>query len=187
MVTSRGEKGMKVKGLLSLLALAVLISASLRFTQTAFSSSIGKAVAKSRAAGTAANPFFVTTLNVNRTDDTAAASACVGGVSDCSLRGAIINANADVSATPIVINLQPATTYNLTLTNATQENAALTGDLDITTTLHSVTIVGGGPTTIINASGLTSGSMRDRAFQITGATVNVTFQDLKIENGTAAD
>src|SRR5580765_6335752 len=166
MVTSRGEKGMKVKGLLSLLALAVLISASLRFTQTAFSSSIGKAVAKSRAAGTAANPFFVTTLNVNRTDDTAAASACVGGVSDCSLRGAIINANADVSATSIVINLQPATTYNLTLANGTQENDAATGDLDITSSLHSLTIVGGGPTTIINAAGLNTGSNRDRAFQI---------------------
>ena len=76
--------GMKIKGLLSLLALAVLVSACLRFTQTAFSSSRVKSIAKSRAAGTAANPFFVTTLNVNRTDDTAAASACAGGVSDCS-------------------------------------------------------------------------------------------------------
>jgi hypothetical protein len=134
-----------------------------------------------------ANPFYVTTLNVNRTDDTAAASACAGGLSDCSLRGAIINANADVSGTPIVINLQAGTTYNLTLTNGSQENAAATGDLDITTTLHSVTIAGGGPSTIINAAGLNSGSVRDRAFQITGASVNVTFQDLKIENGIAAD
>jgi hypothetical protein len=103
------------------------------------------------------------------------------------LRGAIIAANADVSADPVVINLQPATTYNLTLTNAAQENAAATGDLDITTILHTVTIAGGGNTTIIDAAGLNTGSVRDRAFHITGSGVNVTFQDLVIRNGKAAD
>jgi hypothetical protein len=128
-----------------------------------------------------------TTLNVDRTDDNAGASACTGAANDCSLRGAIIKANADVTANSFVINLQASTTYNLTIANATQENAAATGDLDITTTLHSVTVAGGGPSTIINAAGLTSGNMRDRAFQITGATVNASFQDLTIENGTAAD
>ena len=95
------------------------------------------------------------------------------------------------AATPSVINLQPATTYNLTLTNATQENAAATGDLDITTTLHSVTIVGGGSSgpnaTIIDAAGLNTGSIRDRAFHITGSGVTVIFQDLVIQNGQAAD
>jgi len=35
-------------------------------------------------------------------------------------------ANADVTATPVIITLQPSTTYNLTLANATQENAAAT-------------------------------------------------------------
>jgi hypothetical protein len=178
---------MNRKGLLALSALIVLVGASLKFTQTAFSSSHNSTVAGARAFAAPANPFFVTNLNVNRTDDTAAASACAGGISDCSLRGAIINANADMGVTPIVINLQAGTTYNLTLTNSSQENSALTGDLDITTTLHSVTIVGGGPSTIINAAGLNSGSVHDRAFQITGATVNASFQDLTIENGTAAD
>jgi hypothetical protein len=33
----------------------------------------------------------------------------------------------------------------LTLANGTQENAAATGDLDITSSLHSLTIAGGGP------------------------------------------
>jgi hypothetical protein len=103
------------------------------------------------------------------------------------LRGAIIAANADLGATPIVINLQPAMTYNLTLANATQENAAATGDLDITTTLHSVTIAGGGSSTVINAGGLNTGSMRDRAFQLTGSSVTAIFHDLTIDNGTAAD
>ena len=128
---------------------------------------------------------------VDRTDDTAAATACTNGDNDCSLRGAIIAANADVSADPVIITLQPATTYNLTLTNATQENAAATGDLDITTALHTVTIVGGGSSgpdaTIIDAAGLNTGSVRDRAFQITGSGVSVTFQDLVIQNGQAAD
>jgi hypothetical protein len=178
---------MKSKGTLFLLALVVLAGASLRFTQKAFSSSDRVTKRNARAFGAPANPLFATDLTVNRTDDAVAASACAGGISDCSLRGAIINANADVSAIPVIIHLQTGTTYNLTLTNANQENGALTGDLDITTTLHSVTVIGGGPTTIINASGLTSGNMRDRAFQITGATVNATFQDLTIENGIAAD
>jgi hypothetical protein len=136
---------------------------------------------------TAMLPAFATTLDVDRTDDTAAATACTASPNDCSLRGAVINANADLGATAIVINLDAGTTYNLTLSNATQENAAATGDLDITTTLHSVTIAGGGSSTVVDASGLTSGNNHDRAFQITGSGVTAIFQDLTIQNGQAAD
>src|SRR6185295_6808149 len=132
-------------------------------------------------------PLLTTTFNVDRTDDSAAATACTPAANDCSLRGAIIAANADLSADPVVINLQAGTTYNLTIANGTQENAALTGDLDITTTLHPVTIAGGGPSTVIDAAGLTSGNMHDRAFQITGSGITVTFRDLTIRNGQAAD
>jgi hypothetical protein len=131
---------------------------------------------------------FAITFDVDRTDDTSAATACTAAANDCSLRGAIIAANA--AGSPVTINLQPATTYTLTLTNATQENGAATGDLDITTS-QTVTIVGGGssgPTaTIIDASGLNAGNRRDRAFHITGPGVTVVFQDLVIQNGTAAD
>lgn len=134
---------------------------------------------------------FATTFDVDRTDDTAAASACTVAPNDCSLRGAIIAANADPNPDAVVINLQPATTYNLTLTNATQENAALTGDLDITTSLHSVTLVGGGSSgpnaTVIDANGLNTGSLRDRVFHVTAANVTAAFQDLVIQNGQAAD
>jgi hypothetical protein len=134
---------------------------------------------------------LTTTFTVDRTDDTAAATACTGAPNDCSLRGAIISANADLSADPVVINLQPATTYNLTLANANQENAAATGDLDITTTVHSVTIVGGGSSgpnaSVIDAAGLTSGTMHDRVFQVTGSGVTFILQDLAIQNGQAAD
>jgi hypothetical protein len=131
-------------------------------------------------------PLLATTLNVDRTDDTAAATACTASPNDCSLRGAIIAANTIIGPDPVFINLQ-STTYSLTLANATQENLAATGDLDITTTGHTVTIIGAGSSTIIDASGLNTGNMRDRAFHITGSGVTVIFQDLVIENGQAAD
>jgi len=139
----------------------------------------------------AASPPLVTTFDVDRNDDNAGASACTVAPNDCSLRGAILAANADLNADPVTINLQPATTYNLTLTNATQENAAATGDLDITTTLHSVTIVGGGSSgpnaSTIDASALNAGTTRDRAFHITASGVTAIFQNLVIQNGKAAD
>jgi len=174
---------------LSVLMLVVLVGASLKYTQTASSNSSREKSMPVRAvpATTALTPLLTTTFNVDRTDDNAGATACTAAANDCSLRGAIIAANADLSADPVVINLQAGTTYNLTLANATQENAAATGDLDITTTLHSVTIAGGGPSTVIDAAGLTSGNMHDRAFQITGSGITVIFQDLTIRNGQAAD
>ncbi|HKO60796.1 MAG TPA: choice-of-anchor Q domain-containing protein [Pyrinomonadaceae bacterium] len=137
------------------------------------------------------NASFVTTLNVDRTDDTAAATACTVAANDCSLRGAIIKANSTPGADPFVINLQPATTYNLTLANATQENAAATGDLDVTTGVHSVTVKGGGSSgpnaSVIDAAGLNSGNMRDRIFHVTGQNVTLVLEDLSIRNGKAAD
>jgi hypothetical protein len=184
---------MKRKVTWLLLTLVVVVGASLKYTESASSSSFNRPMAAppTVAETSNANPMFATTFDVDRTDDTAAATACTVAANDCSLRGAITAANADVTATPVIINLASGTTYNLTLANANQENAAATGDLDITTTLHTVTIVGGGSSgpnaTIIDAAGLNTGSMRDRAFQITGSGVTVTFQDLVIQNGQAAD
>jgi hypothetical protein len=174
---------------LSLLTFAALVSV-LTYTHSASSNSLNQPIGAVLKSSNLILPL-TTAFDVDRTDDTAAATACTDADNDCSLRGAIIAANADLSADPVVINLQPATTYNLTLTNATQENAAATGDLDITTTIHSVTIVGGGSSgpdaTIIDAAGLTSGNMHDRSFQITGSGVTVIFQDVAIRNGQAAD
>lgn len=184
---------MKRKVALLLLTLLVLCGVSLTQTQSAASSSSGQQRAVSRAFPEAFNLHlaFATTFTVDRADDTASATGCTAAPNDCSLRGAIIAANTDAGADPVIINLQPATTYNLTLTNGTQENAAATGDLDITTTLHTVTIVGGGSSgpsaSIVDAAGLNMGSSRDRAFHLTGAGVTVIFQDLVIQNGTAAD
>lgn len=173
----------------SLLTLIVLVGALLTSTQHASSSSANQPAAISRNYRVSSNLLLplTTVFDVDRTDDTAGATACTAAPNDCSLRGAVIAANTNLSADPVVINLQAATTYNLTLPNATQENAAATGDLDITTTLHSVTIAGGGSTTIIDAAGLTSGTMHDRAFQVAGSGVTLILQDLAIQNGQAAD
>lgn len=184
---------MKRKSPWSLLALSVLVCAFLMYIPSASSTSTNQRIASPRAVPATSNLMMPVpiTFDVDRADDTAAATACTAAPNDCSLRGAIIAANIDAGADPVIINLQPATTYNLTLANATQENAAATGDLDITTGLHTVTIVGGGASgpnaSVIDAAGLTSGSSRDRAFQLTASNVNVTFQDLSIQNGRAAD
>lgn len=183
---------MKRKVTWLLLTLVVLAGASLKFTQSASSSSSNQPIAVSRAQE---NFNLImpppTTFNVDRTDDAVAATACTAAANDCSLRGAIIAANANASANPVIINLQPSTNYFLTRTNATQENAASTGDLDITTSLHSVTIVGGGSSgpnaSIIDAAGLNTGTLRDRAFHLTVPGVNVIFQNLIIQNGKATD
>src|SRR6478672_11900468 len=171
---------MKSKVVWSLFTLVVLVGALLSYTRSAASSSPNPLVP--------APPVIFT---VDRSDDTAAATACTGAPNDCSLRGAIIAANADVSADPAIINLQAATTYNLTLTNATQENAAATGDLDINATNHTVTINGGcssGPNaTTISAAGLSAGTSHDRVFHIVTGSNIVTFADLIISDGVATD
>jgi hypothetical protein len=178
---------MKRKLALSLLTLVVSIGAFLNTQNVSSSSAVPRAVAET------SNLMLPppTTFSVDRADDAVAATACTAAANDCSLRGAIIAANANASANPVIINLQPATNYFLTRTNATQENAASTGDLDITSSLHSVTIVGGGSSganaTIIDAAGLNTGTLRDRAFHITGSGVTVTLQNLLIQNGKAAD
>src|SRR2546423_13609162 len=101
---------MKIKVAWSLLAFAVLIGASLRFTQSASSNSSYQLTALPRAAANTFNLMPVATIfNVDRTDDVAGASNCTGVANDCSLRGAIIAANSDLTSNPVTINLQSAT------------------------------------------------------------------------------
>src|SRR5215217_7636777 len=178
---------MKRRVALSLLTLAVLVGASLNYTRSASSSSSNQRMAVPRAALKTYNllPVFATTLAVDRTDDTSAATACTAAPNDCSLRGAVIAANADPGASPVVIDLQPATTYDLTLTNAAQENAAATGDLDIVATSHEVTINGGGST--VSAAGLNGGTSHDRVFHVVSGANTVTFADMTIADGRALD
>jgi len=113
-------------------------------------------------------PALGATFTVSKTADTNDGT-CDG---DCSLREAIVAANAAGGADTITL---PAGTYTLTIAGA-GENAAATGDLDIT---GDLTINGAGTaTTIINANSL------DRAFEVTGSpTVNISA--LTVQNGTA--
>jgi len=160
----------------SLLTLAVFAGAFLMLTQRSHSSSPNPGM----------TPPLLLTLNVNSTADILNPPAGV-----VTLRSAIAAANADGGGTPAVINLTVAGTYNLTLTNATQENAGASGDLDILTTNHAVTIVGlgsSGPNaTTISAAGLNGGTSHDRVFHITAAGMIVTFSDLIIADGVAVD
>lgn len=107
---------------------------------------------------------------------------------DCSLRGAIIKANTTAGAD--TINL-PAETY--TLTNpGVGENAAATGDLDIT---DDLTIIGEGPAiTIIQACTVDQktadcpageGIADDRVFHVDPASAGiiVNINDVTVQNG----
>src|SRR5258708_4638912 len=95
--------------------------------------------------------------------------------STCTLRAAIMNANRHAGSA--TINL-PAGVYLLTLGGA-NEDAALTGDLDITGTQ---TLTGAGQaSTVVNGNGL------DRVFQIlAGSTVTISGVTIKNGNSGAA-
>jgi len=86
-------------------------------------------------------------ITVTRTDDTASATNCQSSGGNCSLRGAIILANANPGTTISV----PAGTYTLTIGENDDPNADPTaGDLDINA---NMTIVGAGASsTIIQAN-----------------------------------
>ena len=87
------------------------------------------------------------------------------------MRDAIIAANANAGADIITL---PAGTYKLTIAG-TDENAAATGDLDIT---GDLTINGAGAATTI-----VDGGALDRVFDVISG--NVIFNDMTIRNGSA--
>jgi hypothetical protein len=99
----------------------------------------------------AAKPAHATTtFTVDRNDDPdpTTAKACTAAPNDCSLRGAIVAANAAAGADAITL---PAGTYILSRAGA-NEDAASTGDLDIT---DELTITGAGARTTSVAGGPT--------------------------------
>jgi len=123
------------------------------------------------------------TLIVDSTADAVDANPgdgiCDDGSGNCTLRAAVMEANASISADTITL---PAGTYTISIANSTSdENGALEGDLDIT---DDLTINGAGAaTTIIDGGGI------DRLLHInpcsTGSTValSVSLADLTIQNG----
>lgn len=126
------------------------------------------------------------TFDVDRFDDTAAATACTAAPNDCSLRGAIIAANGN--GQDDVINL-PEGIYALTINNGgNTENASATGDLDINS---NITLIGQGNGAIINAGGLANTNNRDhRVVHVLGGNVrleNITLQGGKATGGGAGN
>ncbi len=114
------------------------------------------------------------TLVVNSTVDAVDVNPgdgiCLTERSECTLRAAIMEANASPGGDSITL---PVGTYTLSLAGQ-DEDAALTGDLDIS---DDLSIQGADiATTIVDGGGV------DRVFHITGVFA-VTFSDLTIQNG----
>jgi CSLREA domain-containing protein len=108
------------------------------------------------------------TFEVTKTADTADGS-CDG---DCSLREAIIAANAGSGLDEVVV---PAGTFVLSLAG-TGEDAAATGDLDVT---DSLILRGGGATSTI-----IDGNAADRVLQVLSG-VELTVSRLTVRNGVS--
>src|SRR5262245_21611005 len=120
------------------------------------------------------------TLNVDRFDDDASATTCTDAPNDCSLRGAIITANARPGAD--TINL-PAGPYRLSISPVDEDTEA-TGDLDIT---DSLTIVGAGATLTTIAWLDGPDIIPDRVFHIVSPGTTVTISGVTISNGQTND
>ncbi len=126
------------------------------------------------AAGSGGQPV---TLTVDTTDDDLSKQACdAGTANDCSLRGAITNANNDFNASAITIEI-PDGTYTLTL-GGENEDANNGGDLDIG---RSLTLKGTGNNVVIDAN------QRDRVIQLhnmVGASTDVVIENVTLTGGS---
>jgi CSLREA domain-containing protein len=117
-----------------------------------------------------ASTFYVDST-ADTVDATPGDGVCDDGAGSCSLRAAIMEANALVGADIIDA---PAGTYTLTIPGE-RENAALTGDLDIT---DELTITGAGESsTIIDGGGI------DRVLEVIAAG---NIADITIQNSAGS-
>lgn len=101
--------------------------------------------AAAKSAATVVFPLLFAPIDVDRTDDAAAASACTAAPNDCSLRGAVAFANLNPGTT---INV-PAGTYQLNIPGGAEGftgNNAI-GDLDVRG--NNTIIAGAGAATTI--------------------------------------
>lgn len=131
-----------------------------------------------------APPAEAVSISVTRTDDPVpgtpgqCGSPATNGSNDCSLRQAVRRANDLTGADMIVL---PAGTYNLTRTDAVEDDDATVGDIDVT---DDLTITGAGrTTTIIDGSGMAANT--NRMFHV-GA-VRLTMSDLTLTKGSGSD
>lgn len=92
-------------------------------------------------------PLLFAPIDVDRTDDTAAASACTAAPNDCSLRGAVAFSNVNPGTT---INI-PAGTYQLNIAGGVGEGFSgnnSIGDLDFRAD-NTIVVGAGAATTVI--------------------------------------
>ena len=133
-------------------------------------------------------------ISVDRTDDTAAASACTGATNDCSLRGAVTFANANAGTQ---INLA-ATNYNLTIsggisTQGTGEGFTgnnTIGDLDVTMDTSSIVGLGANSTTITQTTPTAGSPSNDRVIELNpplAANFDFTITGVKLTGGKSPD
>lgn len=125
------------------------------------------------------------TFMVNTTADTVTANGCApANPNTCSLREAIIEANASAGSDTIMV---PAGTYQLTIAPAAgaDPHDATTGDLDIT---DAVSIVGANSATTIVEAGTSAGTGIDKIFSINpqgvGAGFDTSISNLTLRFGT---
>lgn len=117
-------------------------------------------------------PVFTVNSTADLVDANPGNEVCAAAGGACTLRAAIMEANAAAGADTIVL---PAGTYTLSLAGA-DENACATGDLDILAA-QPLTIEGAGAaTTIVDAAGI------DRVFHNLGG---LTISGVTIRNGSA--
>src|SRR4051794_1193453 len=131
------------------------------------------------AAPASADTFTVNTT-LDGTDSTSTdgiCSASLPGVTACTLRAAVQQANTTPAADIIVLPANPKP-YTLTLNSPSPEDASATGDLDIT---QPITIDGGG------ARGTTVQQTRpDRVLDVLSGPGTVTVEGLTITGGAPA-
>ncbi len=156
----------RILAIFSLIATSVLVfaiapgsvSADVRGERRNHRIRVPAAVAAARAAATANFPLPFAPIDVDRTDDDAAASACTAAPNDCSLRGAVAFANLNPGTT---INV-PAGTYQLNIPGVgegfTGNNSI--GDLDIRAD-NTIIAGAGAATTIIQQT-----QLNDRVLEV---------------------
>ena len=123
-----------------------------------------------------ARPRFVVNSSVDGVDANPGDLVCATGGGACTLRAAIQEANAHSGADRIVL---PAGTFPLSIAGI-NENAAATGDLDITDVSGRLTLVGqGAEKTIISGGGI------DRVLHLLSSAA-LTLEDVTITGGSVS-
>jgi cysteine-rich repeat protein len=125
--------------------------------------------------------FLVNDATIDEGDTNLADNLCKTSTNTCTIRAAVQQANATAGVDTILITPLPSGAYPVTITG-TGEDAAATGDLDVTEAVTFNAIAGSGAVII-------DGGMVDRVFHVVGSagqTGGVKFQNMTIRNGAVS-